>query len=190
MRKHIPNSLTILRFLLVPIFFYFAFLSSSPTAIIWATLIFLIASITDYLDGLLARKLNAISNFGKIMDPLADKILVITALIALAFKFAIIPVWLVYVILVRELTVSFFREYFASKKIIIAANLWGKIKTFLQMIGIILAMLYRSRTILFDTETTPPLANSIFLGFFIFVAVITWISGLQYFFLLLKMRKK
>ena len=190
MKRYIPNSLTILRFILIPFFFYYAFISQSETAIVWATLIFIVASITDYLDGLLARKLDAVSNFGKIMDPLADKILVLTALIALSIKFALIPNWLVYVILFREIMVSIFREYFANKKIFIAANLWGKVKTFLQMIGIILALIYKSGFILFKLDVDTASMNLGFLIFFIIVAVITWVSGLQYFFLILKMRKK
>lgn len=190
MKKYIPNSLTILRFLLIPCFFYFAFVANYETATIWATVIFIVASITDYLDGLLARKFDAVSNFGKIMDPLADKVLVLIALIALAFRFEIIPLWLVYLILVRELIVSFFREYFASKKIFIAANIWGKVKTFLQMIGIIIALLYLSGTIIFNYHTQHQLVNNLFLGFFILVAFITWLSGFQYFFVILKMRKQ
>jgi CDP-diacylglycerol--glycerol-3-phosphate 3-phosphatidyltransferase len=189
MKKYIPNSLTILRFLLIPCFFYFAFLLHSERAIVWATIIFIVASITDYLDGLLARKFDAVSNFGKIMDPLADKVLVLTALLALAIRLDIIPLWLVYIILIRELIVSFFREYFAKQKIFIAANLWGKVKTFLQMTGIIIALLYRSGSAIFSIKTQVPLINNIFLGFFFLVAIITWVSGFQYFFVILKMKK-
>ena len=190
MKKYIPNSLTVLRLLLIPFFFYFIFIFQSEKSIVWATLIFIVASVTDYLDGLLARKFDAVSNFGKIMDPLADKVLVLTALLALAIRLDIIPLWLVYVILVRELIVSFFREYFAKQKIFIAANLGGKVKTFLQMTGIIIALLYKSGAAIFISNTQVPLINNIFLGFFILVAIITWVSGFQYFFVILKMRKE
>jgi CDP-diacylglycerol---glycerol-3-phosphate 3-phosphatidyltransferase len=189
MKRYIPNLLTIIRFFLIPFFLYYAIFSSSNSAILWATIIFIIASITDYLDGLLARKFNAITNFGKIMDPLADKILVLSALLALSIKFQLIPEWLLYLILFREVMVSIFREYFANKKIFIAANIWGKVKTFMQMIGIVFALIYLTGVYLFQIGPLNPLVNNLFLIYFIIVAVITWVSGLLYFALILKMRK-
>ena len=190
MKKSIPNLLTILRLILIPFFLYFAIFSRSDSSIIWAALIFIAASITDYLDGLLARKFDAVSNFGKIMDPLADKVLVLTALVALALKFDIIPNWLVYFILFREVMVSLFREYFANKKIFIAANFWGKVKTFMQMIGIIFALIYKSGINISHFEVYESTYELLFLIYFLIVALITWISGMQYFFLILKMRKR
>ncbi|KQC11097.1 MAG: hypothetical protein APR54_11285, partial [Candidatus Cloacimonas sp. SDB] len=188
MKKHLPNLLTLTRFLIVPIFLYFAIFCKTESAVIYASLLFIVASLTDYFDGKLARKFNVVSNFGKIMDPLADKVLVITALIALSVNFELIPSWLVYLILIREILVSVFREYFAHKKIFITANIWGKIKTFMQMAGVIVALIYESILYLYQIPENNSIIDNLFLIFFLIVAVITWISGLKYFFLILRLR--
>jgi CDP-diacylglycerol---glycerol-3-phosphate 3-phosphatidyltransferase len=190
MKKYLPNFLTLTRFLIVPIFLYFAIFCKTESAVIYASLLFIVASLTDYFDGKLARKFNVVSNFGKIMDPLADKVLVITALIALSVNYELIPGWLVYLILTREILVSAFREYFVHRKIYITANIWGKIKTFLQMTGIIIALAYESIIYLYQITETSSIIDDLFLIFFLIVAVITWISGLKYFFLILRLRRK
>jgi len=189
MKKHIPNVLTLIRLFMVPFFLYFSFFLNSSTATLWAAIIFILASITDYFDGMLARKFNAVTNFGKIMDPLADKILVITALLALSLKAELLKDILVWIILTRELLVSIFREIFARKKIFIAANIWGKIKTFMQMIGIIGALIYLSVLDINNLDMSDSFVTLIFEIYFWIVALITWISGLLYFFVVLKLRK-
>ena len=134
---NLPNKLTIARFILVPVFiiFYYQFQWYIP-----AVIIFLIASFTDYLDGHLARKYNLVSNFGKIMDPLADKVLVYAAF-ALLVEAHLIPAWMLIVILAREFTVAGMRTVAASEGIVIAAAMSGKIKTVLQMIAVPLLLL-------------------------------------------------
>lgn len=140
MIQHIPNALTLLRVIAVPVFIIT--MDKYPFT---ALLIFIGASITDFLDGYLARKLNVISNFGKIMDPLADKILIISAMILLSLPPIRYIHWIIVAIVtVRELAVTVLRDDYRSKNIIIAANIWGKIKTVLQMVGIISALLYYS----------------------------------------------
>lgn len=184
MKKYIPNSLTIFRIVLVPVFIWFAFISTFSDRILWATIVFILASITDLLDGLLARKFDVVSNFGKIMDPLADKILVISALFALALPMIeLINIYVVYIIIFRELAVSILRNQFIRKNIYLAANKWGKFKTLSQIIGIITALVYYSiLTRLF------PILNDYYLTIqiifkisFWLIAFVTIISGISYF---------
>jgi len=190
MKKYVPNFLTMVRLFLVPVFIYFVFIYKEDSSILWATAIFVLASITDYFDGMLARKFNVVSNFGKIMDPLADKLLVISALFALSVKLDIISSWLVYLISIREILVSAFREYFAYKNIYISANLWGKIKTFMQMIGLVIILVYLSIAQILQLGPLNSVIRNSFEIYFWIVALITWLSGLQYFVFILNLRKK
>jgi CDP-diacylglycerol--glycerol-3-phosphate 3-phosphatidyltransferase len=182
MKKYIPNSLTLFRIALVPVFIWFLFFSQDNHSILWTMIIFTFASITDFLDGLLARKLKVVSEFGKYMDPLADKILVITALLALYIKLNYISLTLVIIILTREIIISILREYYAAKKIFIPVNFWGKVKTFMQMTGIILALLYyyidSITEGIFSWHDSFIIACNIF---FWIVAFLTWYSGINYF---------
>ena len=129
---NLPNKLTILRAIMIP--FFLVFLYMSPGWSKWVALgIFIAASLTDMLDGKIARKYNLVTNFGKFMDPLADKLLVCSALIALS-DLKRIPAWIVIVIIARDFIISGFRLIAAEKGIVIAAGWWGKIKTTVQMI--------------------------------------------------------
>ncbi len=132
---NLPNKLTIARVIAVPVFIA-AYLMEWYIA---AFVIFVAASFTDYLDGHLARKWNLVSNFGKIMDPLADKVLVYSALCLMIPEY--VPSWMMIVILAREFTVSGMRTVAASEGIVIAAGMSGKIKTVLQMIAVCLLLL-------------------------------------------------
>ena len=132
---NLPNKLTIFRVCTIPlfvIFMEFDVLGNADKYV--AVALFIIASITDALDGHIARKYNLVTNFGKFMDPLADKLLVCSALICLT---GVIPSWVVVVIISRELIISGFRIIAADNGIVIAASYWGKIKTVCQMIMII-----------------------------------------------------
>ena len=132
---NLPNKLTIFRVCTIPFFVLFMEFSIFPDADKYIALtLFIIASITDALDGHIARKYNLVTNFGKFMDPLADKLLVSAALICLTDK---IPIWIVIVIISRELIISGFRTIAADNGIVIAASYWGKFKTVFQMIMII-----------------------------------------------------
>lgn len=184
MKQQIPNALTILRFLLVPVFVYFLFGSVELDRMLIATIIFIIASFTDYLDGLLARKMNVISDFGKIMDPLADKLLVLSALAGLCwlppFHISKIVFW---VVLFRELLITVLREIYQRKGIVVAADKLGKLKTVLQMAGIIAALGIWS-----FVESISPTYHLVFELWFWMIALITVISGINYCLVLYKRR--
>lgn len=136
---NIPNQLTTLRVILIPVFMFF-FTSDITANNIIAAIVFIVASLTDFLDGHLARKWNLVTNFGKIMDPFADKLLVLTALIYLAIS-GIIPGWPVIIIIGRELLVTSLRALAADNGIILAARNLGKFKTVSQMFAIIFLIL-------------------------------------------------
>lgn len=136
---NIPNQLTTLRVILIPVFMFF-FTSDMAHANVIACAVFIIASLTDFLDGHLARKWHLVTNFGKIMDPFADKLLVLTALIYLAIS-GIIPGWPVIIIIGRELLVTSLRALAADNGIILAARKLGKYKTVSQMLAIICLIL-------------------------------------------------
>ena len=143
MKLNLPNKLTLLRVLLVPVFMVFAALSHfgrsdfSPLMSLLAAVIFSLASITDYLDGHLARKYHLITDFGKFTDPLADKMLTTAALIYMVTDGVCSPVVLA-VVLFREFAVAGIRMIAAaSGQKVIAANLWGKVKTVLQMVTVL-----------------------------------------------------
>lgn len=136
---NLANKITILRVFLIPIFIIMLYLDIDNNHI-YAAIIFAIASITDALDGYIARSQNLITNFGKFIDPLADKMLVSTALILLV-ELGKIPGWIVVIIIAREFTITGFRVLAASEGITIAASPWGKIKTITQIFAIILILL-------------------------------------------------
>ena len=144
---NLPNKLTIFRMILVPIMVIIPFLGIKtevlgiPLTYIIIDLIFIIASITDKLDGYLARKNNQVTTFGKFLDPLADKILVLAAMIMLV-EMAKLPAWIPIIVLAREFIVSGYRLVSVEKGgKVIAASKWGKLKTVTQMFAIILAFL-------------------------------------------------
>lgn len=135
-----PNKLTVLRVILIPFFVVFM-LADLGSWSKWAALgIFVAASITDWLDGFLARKYHLVTNFGKFMDPLADKLLVCSALICLV-DLNRIPSWIVIIIIGREFVISGFRLIASDNGVVIAANYWGKVKTVCQMIMIIVLIM-------------------------------------------------
>lgn len=136
---NLPNALTTLRVVMVPFFVVFMLtdIVAQPTGRMVAVAIFIVASLTDFFDGYLARKMNLVSNFGKFMDPLADKLLVCAALICLV-ETGDLAAWIVIVIISREFIISGFRLIAADNDIVIAASYWGKFKTTFQMVMIIL----------------------------------------------------
>ena len=138
---NLPNKLTILRVILIPFFVVFMLFDITGAADKWiALVIFCVASLTDMLDGKIARKYNLVTNFGKFMDPLADKLLVCTALICLT-SMNRLNVIVVLVIIAREFIISGFRLVASDNGIVIAASYWGKFKTASQMVMIILLIL-------------------------------------------------
>ncbi len=135
---NLPNKLTMLRVLLIPFFVAFMLLSGAEYSYKWIALgIFITASLTDLLDGKIARKYNLVTNFGKLMDPLADKMLVSAALICLT-AMGRLEAWIVIVIISREFIISGLRQIAADNGVVIAASYWGKYKTTFQMVMICL----------------------------------------------------
>ena len=184
---NLANKLTVIRIFLVPIFLIFIAVHGIPYGTFIATFIFILASLTDKLDGYIARSRNQITNFGKFMDPLADKLLVTSALISLV-ELQMVPSWAAIVIIAREFAVSGLRTIAASEGKVIAASWWGKIKTVIQIIAIVLLLLQ------FNITTSSYLTNlvessSVWNWFFMNVpswmlnisVVITLISGWDYF---------
>lgn len=139
---NLPNKLTILRVIMIP-FFVFALMledGANQTYRYIAAAIFIIASLTDLLDGTIARKYNLVTNFGKFMDPLADKLLVCSALICM-IELDQLPAWMVLIIIAREFIISGFRLVASDNGVVIAASYWGKWKTTFQMISVVLLIL-------------------------------------------------
>ncbi len=135
---NLPNKLTILRCIMIPFFVFFMLSGVGGAAGKWIALaIFIAASLTDMADGKIARKYNMITDFGKFMDPLADKLLVCSALVCLVAMMRI-PAWIVIIIIAREFIISGFRLIAADNGIVIAASYWGKFKTTFQIIMICL----------------------------------------------------
>lgn len=139
---NLPNKLTVLRMIMVPFFIFFMLteMVTQPTARYIAIAIFVVASLTDLLDGHIARSRNLVTTFGKFMDPLADKLLVTSALVCLIATDGLSP-WVVMIIIGREFIISGFRLVAASEGIVIAASWWGKIKTVTQMTMIVVILL-------------------------------------------------
>ena len=135
---NLPNKLTVCRVILIPFFVFFLLNDAMNTAFKWIALaIFIVASLTDLLDGKIARKYNMVTDFGKFMDPLADKLLVCSAMIGL-IELGRIPAWIVIIIIAREFIISGFRLIAADNGRVIAASYWGKFKTTFQMFMVIL----------------------------------------------------
>jgi len=138
---NLPNKLTTFRVVLIPFFVFFLLTDLLGNWGKWIALaIFIVASLTDFLDGYLARKYNLVTNFGKFMDPLADKLLVCSAMICLIEKGAI-PSWVVTIIIAREFIISGFRLIASDNGVVIAASYWGKFKTVSQMVMVIVLIL-------------------------------------------------
>ncbi len=133
----VPNQLTILRICMVPLFVILILYVPKPLGNILAMITFIVASLTDTADGYIARRYNYVTTFGKFMDPLADKLLVCSAMICLV-DLGRIESWIVIIIIAREFIISGFRLVAADKGVVIAANFWGKLKTIAQMLMVIL----------------------------------------------------
>ena len=186
---NLPNKLTIFRIILVPIMVIVAMLNIEgnffgiPLNFLIINFIFIIASITDQLDGHIARKTNQITNFGKFADPLADKILVLAAMLILV-EFDKLPAWIPVIVIAREFIVSGYRLIAVEKGgKVIAASFWGKLKTVTQMVAIILAFLDVNNFAAFlNTDLNSiALVLNIAATAFMFVSVIATIfSGYDY----------
>lgn len=183
-KMNLPNKLTVLRVILLPFFMFFLmfFELGERLHMILALAVFILASITDMLDGKIARSQNLVTKFGKFLDPLADKLLVMVALICFTFERLIDPVAVV-IILAREFMVTGLRLVVASDGVVVAADIWGKLKTSFTMVSMITIMFLQILTP--DAKGSPDLnwGNPIFLvnEALIWISVVfTVISGWHY----------
>ena len=177
---NLANKLTFFRVILVPFFVAGLMISALPARHLIALVIFALASITDMLDGKVARKYNMVTDLGKFLDPLADKILVAAALICFC-ELGYAPAWAVALIMAREFAVSGIRLLAASseKKIVIAANIWGKLKTASTMVAICLILIMHILTDDFMVMSGFPVETATDILIYI-CTVLTVISGAIY----------
>jgi CDP-diacylglycerol--glycerol-3-phosphate 3-phosphatidyltransferase len=164
---NVPNVLTLLRILLVPVIVV-ALLGETPNGDLLAAIVFALASITDWVDGYIARSRGAITTFGKLMDPIADKLLVVAALVSLV-SLDRLPAWVAMVIIARELAVTMSRMAATGQGVVISANRWGKAKTTLQVLTIFLLIAVNG--------------SPLWLDVLVYLTVgVTVVSGVEYFF--------
>jgi CDP-diacylglycerol--glycerol-3-phosphate 3-phosphatidyltransferase len=187
---HLPNILTLLRIFLIPPLVVILF-SPSRSAGFFACLLFAIASVTDWLDGYLARRMGIVTMLGKFLDPIADKLMVMAALIMI-LPFGRVPAWMVLVILGREIIITGLRSIASSEGIIIAASRLGKYKTIFQMVAILGLLLHYDYYWFFGIEKPYLYANMHNMGiFFLWIAtIITIWSGIDYLVRFLKVRTR
>ena len=191
--KHLPNILTVSRIVMVLVFvlmatlaepYYFGKSQTEMYALRWiAYIMVILAGLTDLLDGYLARRWNQITDFGALMDPLADKVF-ITATMIIAVYYQVIPAWIVILVLSREFMVTGLRTMAAKRGVVIAADRWGKLKTFLQML--MLALAGASWIGLYDLKDKSFSFHGILLwdlwmAFLVIIVLVTVLSGLGYF---------
>ena len=165
---NLPNVLTMLRILLVPVLVV-ALLNETSNGDLLAAIVFALASLTDAMDGYLARSRNAITTFGKLMDPIADKLLIIAALVALV-SLDRLAAWVAMVIIAREVAVTMTRMQATQQGVVIAANWWGKAKTIVQVAAIFLLIV--------AGDPSPVWVDGVVYG----AVAITIVSGVDYFF--------
>lgn len=194
-KNQIPNLLTLSRLFFIPIILVFLFVNldiviyefrwlASLTVIklnwLLAGLFFCLLSFTDFLDGFLARKFNWVSDFGKIWDPVADKILINSVLISFSIH-ALVPWYLTILMLSRDIIVDSYRMYAATQSIIVKANLFGKLKTFFQMFSIIIIFF------IFNTNKTKPIVDYFLVqNLLVFIATFVSIASGVYYLLCIK----
>lgn len=179
--KRLPNWLTFLRLVLIPIF-VIVLLDPSRSKLNLAAVIFVCAAITDYADGILARRYAAVTDFGKLFDPLADKILVMAALVMLVALrddrcVSFVPGWMVVLILARELWITGLRAFAAKDGTIVAAKAGGKVKSFLQMVSILALLLHDYSFPLFGLRVTFQFLG---LNLLLVSIVFSYLSALDY----------
>ena len=187
---NLPNKITITRILMIPLFVLFYYLTQLNHNLLYAAIVFALAAFTDFLDGYIARKYNLVTDLGKFLDPIADKVLVLTAfmLMLTGVNGTILPALsggiCVILVIARELIVSSFRMVAASKNAVIAADKLGKIKTFSQDFAILFLLVGRAFS---DYSMTNPNSIDAFaviyligFGLMIFSTVMTVISGFNY----------
>ena len=184
MKLNLPNILTMSRIIITPVFLAVILMDSLPHRFLIACLIFSIASITDAVDGHLARKYNQVTNFGKLLDPIADKVLTTSALLAF-MSMGLCNIWIVMLVLTREFTIASVRMIAATDGVVIPANIWGKIKTVSQMVFTIVIMLLGEAYYLIEKSYADllvrlPDLSLISNGLLWITAILTVVSGVIY----------
>lgn len=177
-----PNKLTVLRMAMIPVFLVFMLIGTIPHNFLWAAIIFGAASFTDFLDGYIARRDNLVTDFGKFMDPLADKLLVVSALVCF-IETGWASALMVFIILAREFLVTSVRLIAANSGKVIAADIWGKLKTVFQIIWVLYTLLVQWYMVSIAPayEAMPPAI--LFYGVLILggvVVLLTVFSGFNY----------
>lgn len=173
---NLPNKLTLLRIILVPFFVLFLLVNTIPYHYLWALIVFAVASITDCLDGYIARKYHLVTNFGKFLDPLADKVLVLAAMIAF-IELGLSSSVVVIIVIAREFLVTSLRLVAAGEGTVIAASIYGKIKTISQMFSIVAILLLETIGQFVELSVNISLISNILMWI---TAVLTVISGVDY----------
>lgn len=173
---NLPNKLTLLRVILVPFFLLFLLGDFIPANYLWALLVFAVASATDALDGNIARKRNLVTTFGKFLDPLADKVLVLSALICF-IELGLSSSIVVVIVIARELMVTSLRLVAVADGTVIAASIYGKIKTIVQMVSIVAILLALAVCQLASLSFDVTLMSNILMWI---TAAVTVISGIDY----------
>lgn len=184
MRLNLPNILTISRVAITPFFLVTILMETLPHRFLIACIIFSIASITDAIDGHLARKNNQITNFGKFLDPIADKILTTAALLAF-MSMGLCNIWIVMLVLTREFAIASVRMVAATNGVVIPANVWGKTKTVSQMVFTIFIMLLGEVYFVVESSNVAlfaklPDLSLISNGLLWITAILTVVSGIIY----------
>ncbi len=173
-----PNKLTLVRVILIPVYMWF-YLMESEAALYAAIAVFVAAALTDQLDGYLARKNNQVTTFGKLMDPLADKLLIMSALICFVQQdVKYITSWVVVIILARELIVSGVRMIAMGENTVIAASIWGKAKTVSQLVLVIAVMVFEALCL--QLPQVQGVCDVIICIFTVIATVLTIFSGWDY----------
>lgn len=177
---NLPNILTLLRIALIPVLAVFL-LSPSQKAAFWAAAVFAVASITDWLDGYLARRMEIVTTFGKFLDPIADKMIVMAALVMI-LPFNRVPAWMVLVILGREIIITGLRGLASTEGIIIPASQLGKYKTIFQIVAILGLLLHYDYHWFFSVNHPYLYVNMHNIGiFYLWIAIVLTIwSGVDY----------
>ena len=184
MKLNLPNIITVARIIITPVFLAVILMENLPHRFLIACIVFSVASISDAVDGHLARKNNQVTNFGKFLDPIADKVLITSALLAF-MSMGLCNIWIVMLVLTREFAIASVRMIAAAGGVVIPANIWGKIKTISQMVFTIVIMLLGEAYYIVEKSYTElsvklPDLSLVSNGLLWITAILTVVSGWIY----------
>lgn len=181
MKLNLPNKLTLIRFILAPVFMI-VLIIDFPFHYLISLIVFALASITDYYDGKIAREQNLVTNFGKFLDPIADKMITTAAFLGFTFlKIGYGIVWITFIVLLREFVVTSVRLAAADSGKVVAANMWGKSKTVMQMVAICVTLFLCFLSNIIELSSAVNLAFEIIYSSLLWIsAILTFIAGITY----------